>query len=122
MATNTKTKWDDELFARIFTRKVSGFFSSIISRTPLSANQVTVIDILMGIIAAILFVPGVYYVSILAAIALQLWYIFDCVDGEVARIKGQTSLAGMYLDYIGHDLVQPMVFIGIGFGLFLQDE
>jgi len=115
---NSYIKPDDELYARLITRKISAVFTRLIIMTPLTANQITLFDIFLGLLAAILFTNGNYYQSIIAALVLQLWYVFDCVDGEVARLKSQSSIKGLYLDYIGHDLVQPAVFIGIGFGVF----
>ncbi len=116
------TKADDELYARLVTRRISSVFTKLVLITPLSANQITLFDIFLGLLAAVLFACSNYYLSIIAALVLQLWYVFDCVDGEVARAKNQASLGGVFLDYIGHDLVQPMVFLGLGFGIINSND
>ena len=54
----------------------------------------------------------------LGALMLQLWYILDHVDGEVARYNGESSLTGVYFDELVHYIVHPLVFFGIGWGLF----
>lgn len=113
-------KVDDDWLSRRFYRKCSKLITKILVYFPITPNQVTIFDILLGILSAILFARGLYIFSIIAALVLQLWYIFDCVDGEVARIKNKCSYEGMYLDYVGHDLVQPFIFLGLGFGAFFS--
>jgi len=115
-------KYDDELYARLVTRRISSVFTKLMLIMPLSANQITIFDIFLGLLAAVFFAFGNYYLSISGALMLQLWYVFDCVDGEVARAKYQMSPGGVFLDYIGHDLVQPAVFVGIGFGVFYSKD
>jgi phosphatidylglycerophosphate synthase len=112
-----RIKDDDDFFTLKCTRKISKYFTQMLLFTSISANQATIIDICLGIISAILFSFGNYSYSIIAAFILQLWYVFDCVDGEIARARSQCSSEGLYLDYVGHDIVQPCVYIGIGFGL-----
>jgi len=116
------TKEDDDYFSLRCTRKISKYFTILLLHTNISANQVTIIDILLGILSAVLFSFGHYSLSVIAAFTLQLWYIFDCVDGEVARARNQCTSEGLYLDYVGHDIVQPIVYIGIGFGVISSNE
>lgn len=35
-----------------------------------------------------------------AALLLELAYLFDCADGQLARITGKTSMVGAYLDFL----------------------
>nr|WP_329834332.1 CDP-alcohol phosphatidyltransferase family protein [Streptomyces sp. BE133] len=41
--------------------------------------------------------------------------LFDCVDGEVARWKGQNSATGIYVDRLGAYLADAALMIGAGF-------
>lgn len=45
----------------------------------------------------------------------QVYLLLDCVDGEVARYLRQTSVAGVFLDRIGHYLSEVSLLIGLGF-------
>ena len=38
----------------------------------------------------------------LAVLFIQLQFLFDCCDGEVARWRGESSPVGVYLDRIAH--------------------
>ena len=75
---------------------------AIVRHTSLSADGVTALSILAGLVAAALVLPQRPEANVAAVLLLQLAYIFDCVDGEVARIRGTAGLRGKYLDLIGH--------------------
>jgi len=104
-------------YAKYFIRPISIWFTWIFVRTPLSANHVTIIQEIFGIIGAVLFAYGRF---VLGAIFLQLGFIMDNSDGEVARWKNQQSERGKFLDLIGHMIVIPFYFFGLGLGLYLQ--
>lgn len=55
---------------------------------------------------------------LLAAVMLQLWYLLDHVDGQLARLRGTASLDGVQLDYLMHHTVNLLVPAGAGFGMF----
>jgi phosphatidylglycerophosphate synthase len=39
-----------------------------------------------------------------AALVLELSYILDCTDGQLARLKHQTSPVGAHLDFLMDEL------------------
>ena len=45
---------------------------------------------------------------------LQFGFVLDNVDGEIARFRSQVSITGKYLDTIGHELVIPTMYFGLG--------
>lgn len=51
---------------------------------------------------------------------LQLGYILDCSDGEVARWKNQQSVKGVYLDLVGHVIVIPAYLYAFAFGIWMR--
>jgi len=67
-----------------------------------------------GILAGIaLVVPGLTG-AILGALLIQIYLLLDCVDGEVARWRRQTSLTGVYLDRVGHYMSEAALLTGLG--------
>jgi hypothetical protein len=56
----------------------------------------------------------------LASGLLVLYYLLDCVDGEVARWRAATDLRWGYFDYLFHMLVKPLCFCGVGIGAWLD--
>ena len=101
-----------------FARRFSIYFTKFFLYTPISANQITVLMTILGVICGFLFALGTVFYSLLGALLLQFWFILDHVDGEIARYKKTTSLIGAYLDYLAHVIVHPAVFIGITFGIY----
>jgi phosphatidylglycerophosphate synthase len=104
-------------YAKYFIRPISLWFTWVFVRTPLNANHVTIIQEIFGIIGAVLLACGRF---VLGALFLQLGFIMDNSDGEVARWKNQQSESGKFLDLIGHMIVIPSYFFGLGLGLYLQ--
>jgi hypothetical protein len=59
----------------------------------------------------------------LAAVAaglLVLYYVLDCVDGEVARFQRVCDVKWGYFDYLFHMIVKPLVFCGVAIGLWRE--
>lgn len=74
-------------------------------KTPITANQITLLSLVLGILGCVMFliVPKAYFVYL--AFFLQLSYYFDHVDGQIARSKKQVSLSGIVLDIISHYII-----------------
>ena len=60
-----------------------------------SPSWVTLADFAIGVLAAALILSGAY---VAAVVAIQAFGVLSCVDGEVARLRRQTSQIGDYLD------------------------
>jgi phosphatidylglycerophosphate synthase len=101
--------------ARIWLRRISLRITAVLIRTPVTPNQLTALMIVVGLLAAgAAALPGLPWA--LAAAALVLGYfVLDLCDGEVARWKNMTSVTGVYLDRVGHYLVEAALLIGYGF-------
>jgi len=104
--------------------KIYRFFSIFITRifieTPITANQITVFSIIVGLVSAVFFAFGNYFYSLIAALILLSIEYWDCWDGEIARYKGISSLKGVYIDGIAHTLISPTIFAGITLGVFIS--
>jgi phosphatidylglycerophosphate synthase len=103
--------WQDKLVCRRF----SIYFTWLFLHTRINAMQATWIFLFLGFIPGLFFAYGRFLVG---AILLQCWYIFDGVDGEIARYRKQTSFTGAYFDSIIHYIIHPYIFICIGFGVY----
>src|SRR3989344_5840971 len=101
-------------------RKFSIMFTKFFVKTNITANQVSALSIISGIISAFLFMKGTYGYFLLASLFLFLWFVLDHSDGEVARFKKQRSNLGYFLDRMMHNIVHPIVFFGIGMGLYIR--
>ncbi|MEX0713508.1 MAG: CDP-alcohol phosphatidyltransferase family protein [Pirellulales bacterium] len=83
----------------------------------LSAHAVTCLAWLCGLAAAAFFSSGSVAGWLAAAFLLQLWYLLDHVDGQLARYHGTASLDGVQLDYLMHHTLNLLIPLGAGCGL-----
>lgn len=107
-------------YARKVIRKISPYITWLLLHTPITANQTSLLMILVGIVASLLFSFGSASGTLVGALILQLFYILDCVDGEIARCKNEETANGIYLDKLANFVVNPLVFAGITIGLYQQ--
>lgn len=99
---------------RLYMREVSLRITRHLANTRISPNQLTYLMIITGILGgAALLVPG-WAGPVLAALLIQVYLLLDCVDGEVARWRKQTSITGVYLDRVGHYLAEAALLVGAG--------
>lgn len=99
---------------RAYGRHISPYFTWMFVRMGVTPNQVTVVMVVCGVLAGVVLAFGGLWSAVLAAVLIQLYLILDCSDGEVARYTGRTSIAGVYLDRIGHYLSELALLIGLG--------
>lgn len=69
----------------------------IARHTALTPNAVTAIANLIGFVAGLAFLAGALA---LGAVLYQVAFLFDCVDGKLARYKGMSSPVGAFLDWM----------------------
>ena len=110
----------DTRYAALVARKVSIYFTWLLLHTRISANQTTFLFIVLGLIGSACFIPGIHLLSLLGAFVLQIWFIFDCVDGEIARYRGTSSVTGSYFDLMAHDIVNSALFLCLSYGVYFR--
>ncbi|QDY79959.1 CDP-alcohol phosphatidyltransferase family protein [Streptomyces qinzhouensis] len=99
---------------RLYMREISLHVDRYVVNTRITPNQLTYLMVVVGVIGgAALLIPGLTG-AILAAVLFQIYLLLDCVDGEVARWRKQTSVTGVYLDRIGHYLCEAALLVGFG--------
>lgn len=87
---------------------ISPVITKRLVKTKLTPNMITVLMMISGVIGAALFAMPQLFLKIIGIIFIHLWYILDCCDGEVARIKRQFSKFGKEIDYTAHILNHPL--------------
>lgn len=59
-----------------------------------------------------------YALQVSGAMLLQVSYLFDYVDGEVARLQNRSSKKGFFYDLAGHGLIKAALFLAIGYQVY----
>lgn len=95
-------------------REISLRVDRYLVNTRVTPNQVTYVMTVAGALAApALLVPGITG-AVLGVLAVQLYLLLDCVDGELARWKKQYSMTGVYLDRVAAYVCDAAVLLGFG--------
>ena len=105
-----KYKGLDLLFFPI-AKVLSVFFINL----NISANTITLLSGLLGLIGAILFSSNNKLAILLGSFGYILYYLLDYVDGIVARYKNKHSISGMFLDIF----MGPIVAISMSCSIYL---
>lgn len=97
-------------------RHLSSRTTPLLARTPLSANQITAISLMIGLGASwCMAVPG-QMTAVAGAALLIACYVLDNCDGEIARLKGQSSEFGRRFDNFVDWAVHTAFFACLGIG------
>lgn len=108
-------KATDPYLAR-FNRRISLPISMLLLRTPITANELSVLLVAVGIAAAWLFSLGTYQTGVAAATLSLAASILDGSDGEIARLKYQESALGCWVETIGDYTYYVAIFVGLTVG------
>jgi hypothetical protein len=94
-----------------------------LERSPITPNQVTFasLAVFAAAIPILIAVPG-HVGLLLAALVIQLSYVLDCVDGQLARMRGTSTPVGAYLDFLMDELKAFMLVATMGVRLWREHE
>lgn len=84
---------------------------------PITANQVTFVSLLMGILAAVFYVQESSESLVVGAVFLYAKIFLDNVDGNLARSRGEVSRSGRFFDSLTDFLVVLLVYGAIAYHL-----
>jgi phosphatidylserine synthase len=95
----------DILWNRFVARPLAAVVIVPLARTRVTPNQVTLATLPIFIAgAALLAVVPTWGALIGGAAILELSYVLDCADGQLARLKGTSSPVGAHLDFLMDEL------------------
>ncbi len=83
-------------------------------------NHVTFFWTVLGLGAVVALASWNYRFRVAGACLLQLSYLLDFVDGEVARLQKRSSKRGVFLDLAGHGVIKTALFLSLGYRLFIS--
>ena len=113
----------DAIFARnsgehwagkLYMRRVSPYLTRLLIRTRITPNGVTWLMIADGLAAAALLSVEGLLPAIGVVLLIQLQLLLDCSDGELARWRGVSSPAGIFLDRMAHNVTEAALPIALG--------
>ena len=91
----------------------------LLLHTPITANQVTLISLVVAIAGAFCLMGPGNFLFLLGVLLLQLWYLLDHVDGQIARYRKTASLSGRFFDFLTHHIIHGIIFFVLGVHSFM---
>jgi len=107
------TQFMDKWFNSVFSLKISSF----LVKAPVTPNQLTLFGLVIGLASGWFFAQGGYGNGVIGGILLVITTIWDCCDGDVARLKFMESEFGDTLDTWCDNLINLFAFAGIMLGV-----
>jgi len=95
----------DIIWNRLVARPLAAVVVVPLARTGITPNQVTFLTLpvfLAG--AALLALLPSWGALVAGAAIIELSYVLDCADGQLARLKGTSSPVGAHLDFLMDEL------------------
>jgi phosphatidylglycerophosphate synthase len=84
----------DGAYCYVVQRRISSWLSHRLA-SHIGPNTATALDLFFGVAAAMLVLLDHW---LLAVVSIQVFGIFSCVDGEIARIQGRETKFGNFFD------------------------
>lgn len=107
------------LYRKLFTRKISIYFTAVFLHLRFSANSVSILKGIIACLGSVLFALGRPLWYLIGALFLQLSFILDACDGEVARYTGtNVSAGGEFLDKLGDAGSRGLFYGAWGWGMY----
>jgi phosphatidylglycerophosphate synthase len=113
-----KSSLSDELINTYLLRPVAGLVVSLLYKTSITPNQVTIASTIAGLVAAAIYLNNEALTTALAGLMVTVKDVLDSADGQLARAKGQYTRIGRFLDSIGDFVVDLALFGAIGWILY----
>ncbi len=108
------------LYMELFTMKVSIYVTKLLLYTPMHADQVSMLMILLMFIGSGMIAFGSMWAMFIGITLIHFTVVLDNVNGEVARYYKEGSLIGSFLEEVYHVLSIPFIYFSFGFGIFMQ--
>ena len=105
----------------IFTEKISILFAKLFNKLGFHPNLVTVFSMIVGIAGGVLLAFHNLALNINGVALIILSAVFDCADGQVARMSGKGGFYGRCFDGFGDGLVYFAIYVGISVRLMSEN-
>jgi len=113
---NAAVKNNDGFFTTYAVSTYSRYIARWCAKRRWTPNGVTAISMGISVVAAAWFATGHRWGMVLGAICLYFAFVFDCVDGQLARYTRQFSTLGAWLDATFDRAKEYTVFAGLAVG------
>jgi len=109
----------DILWNRFVARPLAAVLLVPLRATPITPNQITLLTLVVFAGGAALLALGPGWRNLIIATAIiELSYVLDCADGQLARLRGTSSPVGAHLDFLMDELKAFLLIAAVGVRLW----
>ena len=99
-------------------RRLSIHVTARLLQTQITLGHVSALMLSLGVAGAVLNASPHLLVNALGWACLYGAFLLDKIDGEIARFRRQESVIGILLDRFHHRMVEPLLFLALGWRAF----
>jgi len=115
-------KTSDGPISRHLNRPISTRISKYLLKKRITPNQITFFAFMLSVIGALFFFLGGYVNLLIGGVLAQLSSIIDGCDGEIARLKFQTSEFGGWYDAVLDRYADAFLLFGLTYYAYSPGE
>ncbi|KRW91446.1 CDP-alcohol phosphatidyltransferase [Alicyclobacillus tengchongensis] len=88
----------------------------LIRNTRIKPNEITLFSMFLCLIGCVGFAVGLRPYVVAGLVFVQVSYVFDCADGQLARYKQQFSPVGGWLDQVSDRIKEFAIYFSLAYG------
>jgi len=112
----------DILWNRFVARPLAAVLLVPLAKTRITPNQITLLSLVTFVASMVVLALERGYLGLIAAaLVLELSYVLDCTDGQLARLKHRSSPVGAHLDFLMDELKAFLLVAATGIRLWRAD-
>jgi len=115
-----RSKWNP--IGRYINVKLGRFLGKLLAKTFINPNQVTFLMLIVAIVTGFLLASSDYYFRVISVFLIQIFFLLDVIDGQLARLKNMVSDFGGWFDYMVDQILLYSIFIGMTVGVHNRYE
>lgn len=101
-----------DVWVYYFVRPISNYFTWLSIKLKLTANNASWLSIIISFLGMIVLINSQHI--LLGLCIMNFWIIFDCVDGNIARVTNTTSKYGVLLDAMSGYIFISVLYPSLG--------
>jgi phosphatidylglycerophosphate synthase len=111
-------KESDGVVSRTLNRRVSGAATRLLLKTRITPNAITAALLVLGIVTGLVLLQGSHEAVVIGTLLYQINSMLDGCDGEIARVRFETSRFGAWADTLCDQIVNLSFFLALPLGLY----
>ncbi len=111
----------DPMWCKFVYRPISFPTGWLFYKIGMKANSVSFLSILLAFIASFIIVSGSSDDIVLASFIMLSIALLDCIDGNIARARGETGPGGEWIDALSGYIVYALLPVSLGVHLNLNN-